>query len=129
MTGSPRMIESVVTLAVLEPLKGDAGAVVSFRVPYGEVGRYRRVLVGAPEFAEGEQLVVFLQGRPPAMPTVFGLNQGVYRVSSGAGGRPMVMPPIRTEASGRIVRGDPARVPIPMAAFTREVRDIAEGSR
>ena len=107
LTGPQRVIESVVTVAVSSRSKGDVGETVSFRVPNGQVGRYRRVLVGAPEFTEGDLVVVFLQGRPPSMPTVFGLSQGLYRVSRDTAGRVMVMPPPMTETPGRIVRGDP----------------------
>jgi hypothetical protein len=129
MTGPRRLIESVVTVAVFESLKGAPGASVTFRVPNGQVGRYRRVLVGAPEFAEGDEVVVFLTGRPPAMPTVFGLSQGVYRVTRNAAARAVVTPPPLTAGSGRVARGDPARAPPPIEAFAREVRTILERSR
>lgn len=129
MTGPRRTIESFVTVAVFESLKGAPGASVTFRVPNGQVGRYRRILVGAPEFAEGDEVVVFLTGRPPAMPTVFGLSQGVYRVARNAAARAVVMPPPMTAGTGRVVRGDPARGPMPIDAFAREVRAILERSR
>ena len=80
LTGPRRTIDSFITVAVIETMKGDPGSTVTFRVPNGQVGRYRRILVGAPEFVEGEEVVVFLQGRAPAMPTPVGLSQGVYRV-------------------------------------------------
>jgi hypothetical protein len=129
LVGPQRVIESVVTLAVLQSLKGGATGAVSFRVPNGQVGRYRRVLVGAPEFVEGDEVVVFLKGRPPALPSVFGLSQGVYRVTRDAGARVMVMPPRLAAGDGRVVRGDPARVPLPIDAFAREVRAALEGAR
>jgi hypothetical protein len=129
LTAPERTIESVVTLAVVGSLKGNAAGTVSFRVPNGQVGRYRRVVVGAPEFVEGEEVVVFLQGRPPAMPSVFGLNQGVYRVARDAAARPMVMPPRMAATDGRVVRGDPARLALPIDAFTREVRAVLERAR
>ena len=129
LTGPQRAIESVVTVAVIQSLKGDAGGTVSFRVPNGQVGRYKRVLVGAPEFTAGDEVVVFLQGRPPAMPSVFGLNQGLYRVSRDAAARAMVMPPRMAGSEGRVVRGDPARVAMPIEAFAREVRAAVERAR
>ena len=128
LTGPRRVIESFVTVAVLESLKGAPGASVTFRVPNGQVGRYRRILVGAPEFAEGDEVVVFLTGRPPAMPTLFGLSQGVYRVTRNAAAQGVVTPPV-TAGTGRIIRGDPARGPMPIDAFAREVRTILERSR
>jgi hypothetical protein len=75
-----RSIYSVVTVAVDEALKGSPGRMVTFRIPGGQVGRYRRIVVGTPEFAPGEEVVVFLRGAPPNMPVLFGLSQGVYRV-------------------------------------------------
>lgn len=129
LVGPQRAIESVVTLAVIRSFKGDAAGTVSFRVPNGQVGRYRRVLVGAPEFAEGDEVVVFLQGRAPAMPSVFGLNQGLYRVTRDAAARTMVMPPRMGAGEGRVVRGDPGRVPVPIDAFAREVRSAMERAR
>ena len=129
LSAPERVIESVVTLAVVRSLKGEVAATVAFRVPNGQVGRYRRVLVGAPEFVEGDEVVVFLQGRPPVMPSVFGLNQGVYRVARDAAARAMVMPPRRAATDGRVVRGDPARVALPIDAFAREVRAVLEGGK
>jgi hypothetical protein len=126
LTGPRREIESVITVAVIESFKGTAGTSVMFRSPTGQVGRYRRVLVGAPEFAEGDEVVLFLQGRPPAMPTVFGLSQGVYRVTRTAAARALVMPAPATAPAGRIVRGDPSRVPIPIESFARQIRAVLE---
>lgn len=132
LIGPRRVIESFVTVAVLESFKGGAGARVTFRVPNGQVGRYRRILVGAPEFAEGDEVVVFLHGRAPAMPTLFGLSQGVYRVRRDAAARAVVTPPpvgARGVGAERLVRGDPVRQPMPIAAFAREVRAILERGR
>jgi hypothetical protein len=129
LVGPQRAIESVVRVTVIQSLKGDVAGAVSFRVPNGQVGRYRRVLVGAPEFTQGDEIVVFLQGRPPAMPSVFGLNQGLYRVTRDAADRAMVMPPRLTGSDGRVVRGDPARAQLPIDAFVREVRAAVERSR
>lgn len=81
MTASRRSIHSFVTVAVDEALKGRPGRTVTFRVPNGQVGRYRRVVVGAPEFTVGQEVVLFLRAAPPAVPTLFGLGQGVYRVA------------------------------------------------
>jgi hypothetical protein len=81
-----RSIESVITVEVLTPLKGAAVEELVFRVPGGRVGRYRRIVVGAPIFKPGEEVVLFLKGRAPAIPMPFGLSQGVYRVSRATGG-------------------------------------------
>ena len=132
LAGPRRSIESLVTLDVIESLRGTPGPTVTFRVPNGQVGRYRRILVGAPEFEEGDEVVVFLQGRAPAMPTIFGLSQGVYRVVHDANARTLVTPPpvmARGVAAERVVRGDPARQPLPIDAFAREVRRTLERAR
>jgi hypothetical protein len=131
-SGPRRTIESVVTLSVIDTLKGTPSRTVLFRVPNGQVGRYRRVVVGAPEFEAGDEVVVFLQARAPSIPTLFGLSQGVYRVVRDANAQAIVTPPpvmARGVDAERVVRGDPARQPIPMAAFTREVRSVMERAR
>ena len=125
LAGPRRTIESRVTVDVIDAVKGASTRSVTFRVPNGQVGRYRRILVGAPEFEEGDELFVFLHGRAPAVPTLFGLSQGVYRVSR-SGGTAMVAPPVmaRGVSAERVVRGDPARVPIAVEAFAREIRAV-----
>ena len=126
IVGDRRTIETVITVAVVDALKGQPGETVYFRVPGGQIGRYRRVMVGAPEFAEGEEVVIFLKGRAPGVPFPFGLSQGVYRVVHGAGGSTLVTPPTVSEAPGRVVRGDPSRRPIELSIFARNVRAIVE---
>jgi hypothetical protein len=130
LAGARRTIETVVTLEVIDGLKGVSTRAVSFRVPNGHVGRYRRILVGAPDFVEGDEVFVFLDGRGPTMPALFGLSQGVYRVArTGIGA--VVAPPVmaRGAAAERVVRGDPARAPIAIALFAREVRAAMERAR
>ena len=122
MTAGRRSIESLVTVDVIQPLKGAAASRVVFRVPNGQIGRYRRITVGAPEFRTGDEVVLFLDGRPPVVPMPFGLNQGVYRVSRGAG--QAMVTPLLTPGAGRVVRGDPARRPLTVEAFARQVRAI-----
>jgi hypothetical protein len=134
LTGPRRTIESLVTVQVIESLKGASAAdtSVTFRVPNGQVGRYRRVVIGAPEFARGDEVVVFLQGRMPAIPTLYGLSQGVYRVVRDARAGPVVMPaPVSAQGTGaeRVVRGDPVRRPMPVDVFVRHVHTILESRR
>ena len=122
MVGGRRTIESLVTVDVIDAIKGQKEATAVFRVPGGEVGRYRRVMIGAPHFAEGDEIVVFLAGRAPALPMPFGLNQGVYRVTRAGGGATVT--PLIIE--GAVVRGDPARRPLAVDAFAARIRAIAE---
>lgn len=101
-----RSIESVVTVAVIESFKGNPGREVIFRMPNGEIGRYRRVVVGVPEFAAGQEVVLFLAGQAPALPLPFGLSQGVFRVNRSADGGALV-------------------ASLPVNEFARRVRAIA----
>jgi hypothetical protein len=118
-TGARQTIESLITLRVTDTMKGTAGEETVFRVPGGKVGPYRRVMVGAPEFATGDEVILFLKGRAPAIAMPYGLSQGVYRVSR-AGGASVVTPAV-VAGFGRVTRGDPARRPIDPMAFTRQV--------
>src|SRR5438105_13872286 len=67
-TEDRRTIESIVTLEVEGYLKGALGQTLQFRTPGGELGRFRSVMVGAPEFSTGERVVVFLGAMGPAIP-------------------------------------------------------------
>jgi hypothetical protein len=130
-TAGRRTIESLITVQVVEAIKGqgslgpaEAGRYVYFKLPGGQVGRYRRVMVGAPHCEPGDELVLFLKGSAPAVPMPFGLTQGVYRVNRDAAGQATVMPMVNV-GSDRLVRGDPSRRPLELAAFTSLVRTIA----
>jgi hypothetical protein len=130
-----RGIETIVTLEADSYLKGALGSTVQFRVPGGELGRYAQVVVGAPTFSEGQQVIVFLGARGPSMPWLLGLSQGVYRVAeergraivraavpvrgvaaAAAAGRP------RAAASTGLVEH---REPMALAAFEQAVRRLA----
>jgi hypothetical protein len=124
-----RRIETVVTLAVESSLKGTPHATLQFRVPGGQMGRYRSIVVGAPRFAEGQRVIVFLSAAAPDLPSVLGLSQGVYRIRSGSPS-PVVSPPALIASPGparRVVRGEGRFMPL--AAFERQVRVLAEGTR
>ena len=119
-------IESLITLHVTETLKGTAAEQTVFRVPGGKVGRYRRVMVGAPAFTAGDEVILFLKGRAPSIAMPYGLSQGVYRVSRN-GGTAVVTPAVVTN-TGRVVRGDPSRRPLDPAAFARQVQSALSQS-
>ena len=118
--GPQRQIESLVTLQVADTLKGTPVAQTTFRVPGGRVGRFRRVMVGAPQFAAGDEVILFLKGRAPAIAMPYGLSQGVYRIAR-LGGAATVTPAVVT-GGGRVTRGDPARKPLDPASFARQVQ-------
>jgi hypothetical protein len=131
-TGDRRSIETVVTLATEASLKGSLGAAVQFVVPGGALGRYRRILVGAPEFTVGQHVVVFLGWQGPRVPYLIGLGQGVFRVEADRDrGWLVTPPPSVAPATGTIgiVRGDPARRPMALADFEQRIRELAGGPR
>jgi len=123
-------IETIVTLEVESYLKGSFGPLLRFRVPGGELGRFRSIVVGAPEFVVDQRVVVFLGARGPTIPFIVGFNQGVFRVAENGSGW-IVTPPANLPAAAtvRVVRGDGSRRPLPLADFEQRVRALAGSAR
>lgn len=124
-----RAVETLVTLDAAEYLKGDPLGQITFKVPGGELGRYRTVFVGAPEFARGDEVILFLKTNGSSMPFVIGLSQGVFRVVTDArSGRRVVTPPMVMARAGvdaeKVVRGDPSRREVPVETFRDTVRQV-----
>jgi len=131
-TDDRKTIETIVTLEVGGYLKGGLGTTLQFRVPGGQLGRFRSIVVGAPDFAVNDEVVVFLGTRGPMVPYILGLNQGVYRVVSASNGSGwMVTPPVTLPSAvdATIVRGDASRQPIALQDFEQRVRTLAGGAR
>jgi hypothetical protein len=132
-----RAIETLVTIEAAEYLKGNLGDRVTFKVPGGELGSYRTIFVGAPEFREGDELVLFLKSSGDSIPSIIGLSQGAFRVVADArSGRRMVTTPIlmgRSSGSAvPVVRGDVTRKPLPIESFRSAVLQVmasAQGGR
>ena len=127
-----RRIDSVITAEVLSWFKGGSERTVSFVVPGGEIGRYRQVTVGAPSFAAGEEVFLFLKTQGAPIPYVFGLNQGVFRVNTDQGGARKVTTPALLAtgtAPETIRRGAVSRRPMPVADFTSQLRAVIADSR
>ena len=129
-----RSVETFVTVEATEYLKGNLGDRVTFKVPGGQLGRYRTVFVGAPAFQEGDEVVLFLKGGAPSYPYIIGLSQGAFRVvADERSGRRMVTTPVVMGKGGDdpepIVRGAAARKPLPIEAFRELVRLVlAQGA-
>jgi hypothetical protein len=124
-----RSIETFVTVTAGEYLKGNLGGTIRVRVPGGQIGRYRTVFVGAPEFRAGDEVVLFLKHAGPSYPYIVGLSQGAFRVVPEPGtGRRLVTTPIvmaaGSEAPERVVRGDISRRPLPIERFRESVREV-----
>ena len=126
-----RRIDTIVTLDVGAVLKGGPAETITFRVPGGTVGRYRSIMVGAPQFQTGEEVVMFLRAEGPAIPHVFGLSQGVFRVRMDERtGERLVMPPVlmaRSESPEKVTRGATDRRPVPLNDFGAQVRSVLRG--
>ena len=126
-------IETIVTLEVESYLKGSLGARLRFRVPGGELGRFRSIVVGAPEFAVDQRVVVFLGAQGPSVPHLLGMSQGVFRMARAADNSGwLVTSLVLAPAVGgavRVVRGDPSRRPVALADFEHTVRALAGGAK
>jgi hypothetical protein len=124
-----RRIETLVTLEPELFLKGAPSLSIEFTVPGGQLGRYRSIVIGVPQLAPGQRLVVFLGARTQAAPYVLGWIQGVFRIAETAGG-PIVTAPAGVRISGSAaapVGTSAAR--LPLSDFERVVRDLAGGAR
>ena len=121
-------VDTMVTLEVVTWLKGGSDPTIVFKVPGGELGRYRNVTIGAPIFARGDEAVLFLKSDGSPVPIVFGLNQGVFRVRREAGTGRRVVIPSAIMASGDspeiVKRGAATRQPIPLESFGAQVRNV-----
>jgi hypothetical protein len=123
-----RRIDTLVTVQAGTYLKGGPGDTVTFRVPGGQIGRYRNVMVGAPAFAPGDEAVFFLNAKGPSVAHVFGLNQGVFRIRADArtGQRVVLSPALmaRGEAPEVVTRGATERRPLSLDAFAAQIRTV-----
>ena len=119
-------IDTIVSVEVGSYLKGGPGGTVTFRVPGGQIGRYRNVMVGAPSFQTGEEAVLFLSASGPSVAHVFGLSQGVFRVRvDERTGRRLVIPPVLMAQGNEpqaVTRGDRSRRQLSLNAFAATVR-------
>lgn len=125
-SGDRLRIDTLVTVQAGSYMKGGPGETVTFRVPGGTVGRYSSVLVSAPQFRVGEEVVLFLDSSGPAIAHVFGLNQGVFRIRREArSGRRFVVPPAvvaRSAPAQAVRRGALDRRPVLLDTFRQQVR-------
>jgi len=126
-------IDTIVTVTAGTYLKGGPARSVTFRVPGGQIGRYRNLVVGAPQFQAGEEAVLFLSASGPSIAHVFGLSQGVFRVKVDARtGQRLVVPPVlmsESDVAQLVTRGDPARRQLSLDQFAATVRQTVSTER
>jgi hypothetical protein len=120
-----RRIETAVTLRVDSTLKGVPETTLQFTVPGGRFGRYRSIVLGAPQFVADQQVIVFLSGAPSAR-YVLGWSQGVFRVLETNTGPMVVIPGAVAAISDGLTVPSGARAQPAMALndFERQVRAI-----
>ena len=87
-----REIFTTVTLRPDRRLKGGARSLVRFRIPGGTVGDTRLVVTHSPEFAVGENALVFLTGESGRLPQVVGGEAGKRHIRIGADGEQTILP-------------------------------------
>jgi hypothetical protein len=124
-------IDTIVTVTAGSYLKGGPGSAVTFRVPGGQIGRYRNVMIGAPQLQPGDEAILFLSASGPSIAHIFGLSQGLYRVKVDARtGQRTVIPPVLA-ANGdepqTVVRGDTRRHQLSLDEFAATVRRTMSG--
>jgi hypothetical protein len=129
-TDGRRRIETLVTIDAADVYRGTPSRTITFRVPGGQIGRYKSVTVGAPEFRPGDEAVLFLKAQGPAVPHVFGLNQGVFpvRVDARTGRRLVTVPVVtaRSAAPEVVARGDRSRRPLPLPQFVAQLKSAMQ---
>jgi hypothetical protein len=120
-----RYTDSIVTLVPTAVMKGATDGEIVFRVPGGEIGRFRTVVVGAPVLHVEDEVVVFLAGAPPLLPHLVGFGQGVLPVVRDDTGRALLLvPPTGAVDSGRASAGSGAARVLTLQAFAEDVRAL-----
>lgn len=89
-----RHIDSLVTVDVEASFKGEPGRRLTFLTPGGQIGELRTLAPGAPAFAAGAELVLFLAAAgEERVATVVGLGQGALPIQRDAQGARRVRAP------------------------------------
>jgi hypothetical protein len=127
-----RAIETLLTIDAEAYYKGRGDEALTVRVPGGQIGRFRTIVVGAPEFRSGDEVVLFLRDNE-GRASIVGLSQGAFRVAPDRSGRPVVTSPVLMgKGSGGaepVIRGDVTRRPLALEAFRDLVKQVlATGS-
>jgi hypothetical protein len=122
-------VETLVTAEAIGYVKGNLGRTISFHVPGGTVGAYRTLMVGAPSFQPGEEVVLFFGATSSPAPYLMGFSQGVYRVrvDERTGVRMVIPSPAMATAQGQTLKRG-SRPPMTLDEFASQVRAIVDSS-
>ena len=91
-TADRREIFTTVTLRPDRRFKGRARSLIRFRIPGGTVGDTRLEVTHSPEFAVGEQALVFLAGDSGRLPRVVAGEAGKRHLRLGEDGEATILP-------------------------------------
>src|SRR3954447_4724800 len=126
-----RALDTFLTVEADEYYKGGPGQAVVVRIPGGQLGRYRTIFVGAPEFQRGDEVVLFLRGNPARGAFIVGLSQGAFRIAPDRSGGRVVTSPVvlgqPVEQTQPVLRGDVSRRPMSVDAFRDLVKRVMAG--
>jgi len=75
-----RLVFTYASIRVDEPLKGERRQSVLIRQVGGSFGSIEMSVAGAPQFKNGQRLLVFLKRQDATTFQVVGMNQGLYRI-------------------------------------------------
>lgn len=118
-------VERVVALEVVRALKGTPPDGLRLALPGGTFGRYRTIVPGTPEVAEGDEGVFFLRTSGPMLPQLVGFTQGFLRVRvDPLTGTRTVGAPVVADADGPVVRGATDRGPQPLARVEARIATV-----
>jgi hypothetical protein len=121
LSSDGRRIFTLVDLEVSATWRGDAGKTVKVIVPGGIVGDIGQRVDGAPTFAEGEEVVVFLNSAEAGGHRVAGLSQGKFSVA-GANATPDLA---HLRMVGRkVAAGERAAEDMDLAELEQRVRSV-----
>jgi len=121
LSADGRRIFTLVDVEVASTWRGQAAATVRVIVPGGIMGAIGQRVDGAPSFAEGEEVVVFLNRAEAGGHRVAGLAQGKFSVA-GTSAAPDLT---HTRFVDRQVKaGERAAEPMPVAELERRVRSV-----
>lgn len=134
MSDDGRIIVSRVTVRIERVLKGGPRERVTIEIPGGTLGGTTLVASGAPRFAAGERVVLFLEPQAAGRFGVTGWNQGRFTVRRDPRtGRDLVTQPgggsVYVDRNGRPAARDPRLAgPRVLADFLRDIEAIVARS-
>lgn len=102
---------------VVQQWKGVKQTTIDVRAPGGTANGVRQTYAGAPRLVAGQQYVLFLWTSTTHAVSTMGFTQGVFDLSNGSDGQPMVTQEPTTETvleprTGRVVKPDGIRMPL-----------------